>query len=69
VRRLFDAPEDYDELRRWLGGLWREGEQAWTPEARRVFAELELATGGRRELYESEAFRAMLVREALPQAA
>jgi single-stranded-DNA-specific exonuclease len=69
VRRLFDAPEDYDELRRLLGGLWRDGEQAWTPEAQRVFAELELAAGGRRELYESESFRALLAREALPRAA
>ena len=69
VRRLLDTPEDYEELRRWLGGLWRDGEQAWTPEAQRVFGELELAAGGRRELYESEAFRALLAREALPQAA
>jgi single-stranded-DNA-specific exonuclease len=69
VRRLFDAPEEYDEVRRWLGGLWRDGEQAWTPEARRVFAELELAAGSRRELYESDAFRALLEREALPRAA
>jgi RecJ OB domain len=69
VRRLFDAPEEYDELRRWLGGLWRDGEQAWTPEARHVFAELELAAGSRRELYESDAFRALLERDALPKAA
>ena len=69
VRRLFDAPEEYDELRRRLAALWRDGEQAWTPEARRVFAELELAAGSRRELYESDAFRALLEREALPRAA
>jgi single-stranded-DNA-specific exonuclease len=69
VRRLFDAPEEYHELRRWLGELWRDGEQAWTPEARRVFAELDLAAGSRRELYESDAFRALLERQALPRAA
>jgi hypothetical protein len=66
---VFDAPDEYDDLRRWLAGLWREGEGSWTPEAQRIFAELDLATGARRELYESEAFRAMLQRAALPQAA
>jgi single-stranded-DNA-specific exonuclease len=69
VRRLFDAPGEYAELRNWLARLWREGESAWTPEASRIFAELRLAEGGRRELYESEAFRALLAREALPEAA
>jgi single-stranded-DNA-specific exonuclease len=69
VRRLFDSPEEYDQLREWLKGLWRQGENAWTPEASLIFAELELAEGGWRDLYESEAFRAMLAREALPQAA
>ena len=71
VRRLLDAPEEYGELREWLKGLWREGEAAWTPEARRIFAELELAEGGKRDLYESEAFRALLAGEveALPEAA
>jgi hypothetical protein len=69
VRRLFDAPEEYVELRLWLGDLWKRGEEAWTPEARRVFAELDLAAGSRRELYESDAFRALLERQALPKAA
>ena len=61
IRRLFDAPGGYEELRAHLAELWRAGEDAWTPEARAVFAELELADGARRELYESEAFRALLV--------
>jgi single-stranded-DNA-specific exonuclease len=70
VRRLFDAPERYEELRRWLAGLWREGEAAWPAEAREIFAELELAEGARRQLYESEAFRALLTAEpALAEAA
>ncbi len=43
VRRLFDAPEAYDEMRSWLAELWKAGEEAWTPEARRIFAELALA--------------------------
>ena len=70
VRRLFDAPDRYEELRGWLAGLWREGEAAWPAEAREIFAELELAEGARRQLYESEAFRALLVAEpALAEAA
>jgi single-stranded-DNA-specific exonuclease len=72
VRRLFDAPEGYEELRGRLAGLWRAGEDAWTPEARAIFAELELAAGARRQLYESAAFRALLADAeptALPRAA
>ena len=63
VRRLFDAPDGYDELRSSLGELWKAGEDAWTSEARAIFAELELAAGARRQLYESEAFRALLLAE------
>ena len=64
VRRIFDAPHRYDELREWLAGQWRVGETGWTPEARSVFAELELADGAKRSLLESETFRALLVEEA-----
>ena len=72
MRRLFDTPEGYEELRAHLAGLWREGEAAWTPEARAIFAELDLAEGARRQLYESERFRALLAGAEpvpLPQAA
>jgi single-stranded-DNA-specific exonuclease len=71
VRRLFDTADGYEELRERMAELWRAGEGAWTPEARRVFAELglEQANGRRRQLLESETFRALLVREALPRAA
>jgi single-stranded-DNA-specific exonuclease len=72
VRRIFDAPPGYEELRAHLADLWREGEEAWTPDARTVFEELELADGARRQLYESEAFRALLAGlelDALPRAA
>ncbi len=70
VRRVFDAPDGYDELRDWLAGQWRAGEAAWTPEARAVFAELELADGVRRSLLESSTFRALLEhRPALAEAA
>ncbi len=71
VRRIFAAPHRYDELREWLAGQWRVGETGWTPEARTVFSELELADGAKRSLLESETFRALLVEEApaLAQAA
>jgi single-stranded-DNA-specific exonuclease len=70
VRRLFDAPERYEELRQRLAGLWRAGEAAWPSEAREIFAELALAEGAKRQLYESEAFRALLTAEpALAEAA
>ena len=61
VRRLFDAPAAYDELRSWLAELWKAGEEAWTPEARRIFAELALdEAAGKRQLLESETFRSLL---------
>jgi hypothetical protein len=71
VRRLFDTPEGYEELRESLAALWRAGEQAWSNDARAVFAELELAAGAKRQLYESEAFRALLAGTSLelPRAA
>jgi len=72
VRRLFDAPDGYEELRASLAELWRAGEDAWTPDARVIFEELELAEGARRQLYESAAFRALLAGgelDALPRAA
>jgi single-stranded-DNA-specific exonuclease len=61
VRRLFAAPTGYDELRSWLADLWKDGETAWTEQARMIFAELALAeTPGGRQLLESPTFRAML---------
>ena len=76
VRRLFDTPEGYEDLHAYFVGLWRAGEGTWTPEVRQVFAELGLdglgldrTNGRRRQLLESETFRGLLVREALPQAA
>jgi single-stranded-DNA-specific exonuclease len=71
VRRIFDTAEGYEELRASFAELWRQGAPAWTPEARRVFAELALDEdgAGRRQLLESESFRAMLLDAALPRAA
>jgi single-stranded-DNA-specific exonuclease len=71
VRRLFDTPEGYEELRARLAELWRAGEEAWTPDARRIFLELGLAdeAARRRQLLESETFRSLLERAALAAAA
>ena len=61
VRRVFDADDHYDDLREWLAAEWRAGEAAWSPEARAIFAELELTEAGiRRSLLESPSFRALL---------
>jgi single-stranded-DNA-specific exonuclease len=63
VRRLFEADDRYDDLHTWLADLWRAGENAWTAEARAIFAELDLAEGetpGRRHLLESQTFRMLL---------
>jgi len=60
VRRIFDAVDGFEELRAWLATQWKAGEDAWTPEARRIFAELELADGARRSLLESATFRLLL---------
>src|SRR5918994_669102 len=71
VRRLFDTPSGYEELRASLAVLWQAGEAAWTSDAREIFAELALAAGAKRQLYESVAFRALLAGTAveLPRAA
>ncbi len=71
IRRLFDAPDGYEELRAHLAKLWRAGESEWTSDARAIFTELELADGAQRQLYESEAFRLLLAgaADALPRAA
>ena len=70
VRRVFDAADGAEELREWLAGQWKAGEAAWTPEAREIFGELELAEGSKRSLLESQAFRQLLeARPALAAAA
>lgn len=66
VRRVFDAAERGDELRTRLADLWRAGEGAWTPDARAIFAELELCadgSGAKRSLLESPTFRALLTEQ------
>ncbi len=70
VRRVFDTPERYEELRSWLAREYRkrtDGDR--DPLAREIFAELELDEGGRRSLLDSNRFRALLAEEPLPRAA
>jgi single-stranded-DNA-specific exonuclease len=68
VRRTFETPVAYAELRARLAEEWRAGEDAWSPEARAVFEELGLTPGSpaRRQLAESETFRALLDGAAAP---
>jgi single-stranded-DNA-specific exonuclease len=74
VRRVFGANERFDELRGWLADEWGRGEAVWTPEARAIFEELELAGGAagagntvrRRSLLESASFRQLLDAPAVP---
>ena len=63
VRRVFDAADGFEGLRDWLAEQWRAGEASWTPEARAIFAELELADGAKRSLLESATFRALVERQ------
>ncbi|HET7857133.1 MAG TPA: single-stranded-DNA-specific exonuclease RecJ [Gaiellaceae bacterium] len=62
VRRIFAAPDRYEELRGWLAAQWKLDEAERAAEARTVFAELELNgdAGVKRQLLESERFRALL---------
>jgi single-stranded-DNA-specific exonuclease len=74
VRRIFDTPAGYEALRERLAAEWKAGEEAWSSEARAVFAELGLLddASGKRQLVESETFRALaagLALEELPKAA
>jgi len=60
VRRIFESPDRYRELRAELGAEWRAGPGAWSPTARAVFEELGLGGTEWRSLLESETFRALL---------
>jgi single-stranded-DNA-specific exonuclease len=70
VRDLQETPERYESLRTWLAGEFRKGEAARATEAQAIFAELGLERGGpRRQLLESDAFRALLEDVPLAEAA
>jgi single-stranded-DNA-specific exonuclease len=70
VKRMFETPDGYHDLRARLAREWRLGPDAWSPEAGAIFAELGLEEDaeGRRHLVESPAFLAVL-REPIPLAA
>ena len=65
VRRIFESPGRYRELRAAMAAEWRAGPEGWSPTARAVFEELGLVEPGLkgtawRSLLESETFRALL---------
>jgi len=68
VRDLVETPQRYETLRGWLVEEFRKDDAARSPEARAIFAELGHELGGpKRDLLESESFRALL--EDVPLAA
>ena len=73
VKRLFESPPGYEELRTLLGQQWRAGEEHWSDEARAVFTDLGIASdpaiAGRRHLLESTTFRELLATSELSLAA
>jgi single-stranded-DNA-specific exonuclease len=70
VRRIFDTPDRYGELRGWLAEQWRAEAGSRSAEAEAIFAELGLDQDpdGRRHLVESPTFLAVL-RDPFPLAA
>jgi single-stranded-DNA-specific exonuclease len=69
VKRIFDTPERFDDLRLALIAEWKAGPDAWSEFARGVFTELGVADGGTwRSLVESETFLTAL-KEPMPLAA
>jgi single-stranded-DNA-specific exonuclease len=68
VRRVFDAEDRYAELASWLRAQWKAKPR--DAAADEIFAELDLKSGVKRSLLESECFRALLEEPAaLPAAA
>ncbi|HEY4976270.1 MAG TPA: single-stranded-DNA-specific exonuclease RecJ [Gaiellaceae bacterium] len=65
VRRIFDEAPRYEELRDHLVASWREGESSWDEQTRTIFTEAGLLEdgAGRRNLLESETFRALVAGE------
>ena len=69
VKRIFDTPDRFEDLRLGLVAEWKAGPDAWSEFGRAVFTELGVADGGAwRSLVESETFLAAL-NEPLPLAA
>jgi single-stranded-DNA-specific exonuclease len=70
VRRIWETPDGYEQLRKRLAAEWQAGPDRWSAEAQAIFAELGLDedAGARRHLVESPTFLAAL-REPYPLAA
>ena len=71
VREIFETPERHETLREWLAAEFRKDEGARDSGAQAIFEQLGLEAGGpRRQLLESDAFRALLTDEplAVPEA-
>ena len=62
IRRLFDDARRLRGAARPARPALERGRDAWTAEARAIFAELELVDGAQAPALESEAFRALLAR-------
>jgi single-stranded-DNA-specific exonuclease len=68
VRRVFDSEDRYEELAAWMRAQWEAPERDTV--SQQIFEELDLSSGVRRSLLESERFRALLLEPAaLPAAA
>jgi single-stranded-DNA-specific exonuclease len=67
VKRFFETPDRYAQLRARLVEEWKAGRDGWSEEAKRVFAELGLLDDPDRwrPLVESETFRELLARESV----
>jgi single-stranded-DNA-specific exonuclease len=70
VKRMWETPDGYEDLRRRLAAEWQAGPDRWSAEAHAIFAELGLDEDAatRRHLVESPTFLATL-REPYPLAA
>jgi single-stranded-DNA-specific exonuclease len=69
VKRIFDTPDRFDDLRLGLVAEWKAGPDSWSEFACAVFSELNVEEGGAwRSLVESETFVAAL-KEPMPLAA
>ena len=62
VKRVFDTPDRYEEVRARLAAEWKAGPAGWSPLGQAVFAELGFAESASawRPLHESLAFLAAL---------
>ncbi|MBA2356966.1 MAG: single-stranded-DNA-specific exonuclease RecJ [Actinobacteria bacterium] len=71
VKRIFETPERYQELRALFAEEFRAGAAGWSAEARAVFEELGVTDQdpGWRSLLESERFRELLEARPLAEAA